>query len=124
MRFQKKNRLTRPSDIRAVFKSPKRVRAAEFTLRWQPADFSQHKGSAGNETGGSRFCVTVTKGVVKTAVKRNRIKRLVKEFFRLNMQNLSQVADVVVQVNECKEFKYKEIDKILKLLFQKAGLFR
>ena len=48
-----------------------------------------------NETGKSRLGITVTKKI-GNAVKRNRIKRLAREFFRLNKHHFSMSCDIVI----------------------------
>jgi ribonuclease P protein component len=48
-----------------------------------------------SETGISRLGITVTKKV-GSAVERNRIRRLVREFFRLNRSRLSAPQDIVI----------------------------
>ncbi|MBN2419178.1 MAG: ribonuclease P protein component [Deltaproteobacteria bacterium] len=48
-----------------------------------------------NETGINRLGVTVTKKI-GNAVKRNRVKRLAREFFRLNRHHFSTGCDIVI----------------------------
>jgi ribonuclease P protein component len=48
-----------------------------------------------NERSQTRLGITVTKKIGK-AVKRNRIKRLVREYFRLNKHQLRQGCDILV----------------------------
>ncbi len=48
-----------------------------------------------NEAGRARLGITVTKKT-GNAVKRNRVKRLVREFFRLNKHHFSKDCDIVI----------------------------
>ena len=48
-----------------------------------------------NETGINRLGITVTKKI-GNAVKRNRVKRLAREFFRLNKHHFSKGCDIVI----------------------------
>ena len=48
-----------------------------------------------NKTGINRLGITVTKKI-GNAVKRNRVKRLAREFFRLNKHHFSKGCDIVI----------------------------
>lgn len=61
--------------------------------------------------------------LVRSAVDRNRIKRLTREFFRLNKHRFRQNFDIIVRA----EFVYNSINrndlqKTLKALFNNAGI--
>ena len=117
--FKKENRLTTPEQIRSVLKSPRRLKGDGFVLRWR------FVGEAVPLCGGTpRFCISVSRGVAKSAVARNRIRRLVKEFLRLHKTMINQKVEAIVQVVDYKLFSYNKIEKELKLLFQKAGLLK
>ncbi len=80
--FTKADRILKRSEFIALSKSGRRVQSAEFIAYYLPAQYNQ-----------SRLGVTVTKRVGQ-AVERNRIKRLVREFFRLNRHCLSGKWDI------------------------------
>jgi len=80
--FTKADRILKRSEFLALSKSGKRAQSAEFIAYYLPAQYNQ-----------SRLGVTVTKKVGQ-AVERNRIKRLVREFFRLNRHCLSGKWDI------------------------------
>lgn len=80
--FTKADRILKRSEFIALSKSGRRVQNAEFIAYSLPARCNQ-----------SRLGVTVTKKV-GPAVERNRIKRFVREFFRLNRHCLSGQWDI------------------------------
>jgi len=82
--FRKRHRLLTAGDYDRVFKQPSyRIHAGEFLLL-----------AADNDRNASRLGTVVSKKVSRTAVERNRIRRLVKETFRLS--GLEPGVDVVV----------------------------
>ncbi len=80
--FTKADRILKRSDFIALSKSGKRVQNSEFIAYFGPTRHSQ-----------SRLGVTVTKKVGQ-AVERNRLKRMVREFFRLNRHGLAGKWDI------------------------------
>lgn len=80
--FTKADRILKRSEFIALSKSGRKVQDANFIAYILPAQYNQ-----------SRLGVTVTKKVGK-AVERNRIKRLVREFFRFNRHCLSGKWDI------------------------------
>lgn len=71
----------------------------------------------------NRIGISVSKKVGKS-VTRNRIKRLIKENYRLNSNNLSKGYDLVfIARNAAKDKNYYEIENSVKNLFKKAGLY-
>jgi len=82
--FGKENRIRKRSDFQAIYQGGSRVHLKSFIVLVN----RNHQGRA-------RLGITVSKKV-GNSVKRNRIKRLVREFFRLNRDRLPLSADIVV----------------------------
>lgn len=71
----------------------------------------------------NRIGISVSKKVGKSVV-RNRVKRLIKESYRLNKDKLNIGYDLVfIARNAANGRNYNEIDEAVKNLFKKAGLY-
>jgi len=82
--FTKADRILKRSEFIALSKLGRKVQNTDFIAYFLPGQHDQ-----------SRLGITVTKKVGQ-AVERNRIKRLVREFFRLNRRCLSGRWDINV----------------------------
>ncbi len=82
--FDKEERIRKRKDYQVVYQEGARIHSKSFVIIVSPS----HRGIR-------RLGVTVSKKV-GNSVKRNRIKRLVREFFRLNKDRLPGSADIVV----------------------------
>jgi len=82
--FTKADRILKRSEFIALSKLGRKVQNTDFVAYFLPGQHDQ-----------SRLGITVTKKVGQ-AVERNRIKRLVREFFRLNRHSLSGRWDINV----------------------------
>lgn len=71
--FSKSHRLAKTTDIQKVFAQGRVFFNPLFTIRFLA------------KSGAARFTVVVSTKVSKRAVKRNRLKRVVREFIRLNL---------------------------------------
>jgi ribonuclease P protein component len=98
----KADRILKRSDYTALSKSGQRIQNEHFI-----AYFSAP------QQGRSRIGVTVTKKVGR-AVKRNRIKRLVREFFRLNRHHLSGKWDInIIAKRQAADLSSEEVYRSL-----------
>ena len=96
--FGKHVRICKRRDFLAVYQQGVRSHSENFTVI-----------VSRNQTGISRLGVTVSKKV-GNAVQRNRIKRLIREFFRLNRSRLSTPQDIIVIAKKDSSFmKYQDI---------------
>ena len=81
--YRRADRLRRRSDFLRVQSNGRRVHTSHFVVALAPTDVAR-----------GRLGVTVTKKVAN-AVGRNRVKRLVREFFRRNRSRLPTQCDLV-----------------------------
>jgi ribonuclease P protein component len=103
--FSRKNRLHKSSDFKRVFSRGKRVATRAFVIYSLP-----------NHLPFSRLGIQV-RAKIGTAVKRNYIKRIVREVFRRMKEDLREPVDVIfIAEKEMAELKYGEFQTE----FQKA----
>jgi ribonuclease P protein component len=105
--FKKKERLRRRSEFSALFQSGKRIHSEYLTVILST-----------NSSGMRRLGLVVGKKVGKAAVRRNRMKRLLREFFRLNKHRLPASQDILIVARKNFSFmKYRdlcsELEKVL-----------
>jgi len=86
-RYSRKHRL-RGADIDALLASGKRLRRAGVSVQSEP-----------NTLGCPRLGLIVPRRVVPRAVDRNRLRRVVREWFRLNQERLGS-RDILVRFTE------------------------
>lgn len=85
-KFNRESRLLTPDHFKNVFNNATRFSSQHFTIL-----------ITANKNDENRLGLAIAKKRVKLAVQRNRIKRLVRESFRLNNENLPNI-DMVVMV--------------------------
>lgn len=93
-RFPRASRLTKPSDFRGVFNSAHRSADSNFLVLVKD-----------NGLGFARLGMAISKKRIHSAVARNKVKRLIRESFRLNSSNLKSL-DLVVLAQ--KNITYKD----------------
>jgi len=110
--FNRESRLLTPGQFQAVFSKPLRFGSSHITILTTP-----------NSTEHNRLGLAIAKKRVKLAVQRNRIKRQIRESFRLNQHNLPDI-DLVVMVKsgtdklENQEIK-RQLEKIWRTIIQR-----
>ncbi|MDE5789270.1 MAG: ribonuclease P protein component [Clostridia bacterium] len=97
MKYQ---RLKKNADFQKLFKKGKRVFSRTLTVIYSPAKEKTVMGIALSKKHGK-------------AVKRNRIKRLIRAAFSNNFEKLNGVYSMVVLPKICEEYDYAEIEKSL-----------
>jgi len=97
--FKKNERLRRRIEFSALFKSGKRIHSEYLTVILST-----------NTSDVRRLGLVVGKKVRKEAVRRNRMKRLLREFFRLNKHRLSASQDILIVARKDFSFmKYRDL---------------
>ncbi|WP_440903113.1 ribonuclease P protein component [Catenovulum sp. SX2] len=79
--FKRESRLLTPADFQSVFDArPKKFSCRYYTIL-----------AAKNSFANARIGFTISKKKAKFATERNQVKRVVREYFRLNQHNLNNV---------------------------------
>lgn len=104
------------NSLRYVYANGKAVRSPALTLKWAK---NTHRHNP-------RFSVVVSKKVMKGAVGRNRIRRRLYEYLRLNLPRLNGVYDIVIICTsaEIRTMPASELSALLDDLFLKADLYK
>jgi ribonuclease P protein component len=107
----KRRRLATPTDYRRVYNSKHWGNTDCFSFNAKPSE-------------NSALGVTVSKKVSNLAVYRNRIKREVKEFYRLHQQQLPHTQIVITAKPACKNTTNKQRRESLEILWAKVQKWR
>ena len=100
--FTKADRILKRREFIALAESGRRVQNGHFIAIFSP-----------NQLGRSRIGITVTKKV-GPAVKRNRIKRLVREYFRLSRDHLAGHWDInIIAKRQAADFSSEKTFRLL-----------
>ena len=100
--FTRKERITHPQEFKDVMKFGKRIPSKNLILFMK-----------GNKNPFHRLGIVVSREVGKSTY-RNRIKRLLREFFRLHKSHIIRAADMVVLAKRgCVLRRYGEVEEEL-----------
>lgn len=99
-----------PSDFTPVFKKPVVASTNAFTFLAMPNHREQ-----------PRLGLTIAKKRVKKAVARNRIKRLIRESFRLHQHQITNIDIIVMAKNGTDQLSNEELLKQLGKLWKKIN---
>ena len=103
--FSKEERITHKGDIEKLFISGKKLNLFPFDIRY----YSGNMGSL------NKVLISVSKKNIKSAVKRNLLKRRIRESYRLNKKQLSNSAySIAIIYVDNKILKFKQIDDFIK----------
>ena len=104
--FTKKERITEPQDFRRVMKLGKKRSSRNFLVFVQESRKSFHRLGI------------VMKKEIGPAAFRNRMKRYIREFFRLHKHKIKGSYDTILMIKEgCSFDRYQEAEKELRGLF-------
>ena len=110
--LQQCNRFHGHGSLKFVYKNGQAVRSSIATIKYVKNPYRNH----------SRFAVVVSKKVLKSAVRRNRIRRRVYEIIP-NMKNDQDVA-VIIFSAEVLSMPHKDLKQTIKNLFSQAQLYK
>ncbi len=105
-RFNRKERITEPQDFRRVMKLGRKHSSRNFRLFFQESEKTFHRLGivVKKETGSAAF--------------RNRMKRYIREFFRLHKHKINGSYDIILMIKRgCSFDRYQEAEKELRGLF-------
>ncbi|BDM66211.1 ribonuclease P protein component [Shewanella sp. NFH-SH190041] len=108
--FTRELRLLTPAQFKAVFSNPIKASSAEITLLAVP-----------NSDNHPRLGLTVAKKHVKRANQRNRVKRIVRDSFRLNQHNLPAIDIVVLVRGGVLTMENAELKRLIEKLWRKLS---
>ena len=108
-RFARHQRLLRPADFKQVFECPCKISDKHLTLLCRQ-----------NDQPHARLGLAIAKKQVKTAVARNRIKRMSRETFRGNQQALAGLDIVVLARTSAAQLATHELRQVLENLWQRV----
>lgn len=105
-RFTKKERIANPQDFRRVMKLGKRHSSRNFILFIQKSENTFHRLGI------------VVKKEIGPAIFRNRMKRYIREFFRLHKHQIKGSYDIILMIKKgCSLNRYQEAEEELRGLF-------
>ena len=107
--FDKKSRILKREDYLKIGQRGRRLRTKHFTVLYDK-----------NELGYTRCGITASKKI-GNAVIRNRVKRRLREFFRLNRDKLKSSTDYIFIAGKgSSQIKYSELSDELLLAFKRS----
>lgn len=108
--FSRELRLLTPGQFQKVFSNPTRFGSSHITILINQ-----------NSDQKNRLGLAIAKKRVKLAVDRNRIKRLIRESFRLNQHNLPHIDMVVMVKSGTDKLENQDISKQLDKIWRKIN---
>lgn len=108
-KFERDSRLLTPGHFQAVFSKPIRFGSSHITILITP-----------NLDENNRLGLAIAKKRIKLAVERNRIKRQIRESFRLNQHNLPHIDMVVMVKSGTDKLENSEINRQLEKIWRKV----
>jgi ribonuclease P protein component len=113
--FPKTERLRRAEEFRDAIRNSRVFREDGVLLYCSPA----------KESGINRLGILVSRRAIKRATERNRIKRLIREFFRMHKKQFSASFDLIVRIlGSDKLLELNNLEIVLNQLFARAGILK
>ena len=113
-KFPKEERIVKTGDLGKVYRSGASFSAGPFVLKVLPSALERN-----------RIGFSISARNIKSAVKRNRIRRLFREAFRRNKQALKKSFDVVLVARReaAAGFSYNDAEGVFLQLAKKSGIW-
>lgn len=112
--LSRSERITKTSEFKSGLKDGAVYNGRSLKLKVAP-----------NKYGISRIGVSLGRHYFKLAVQRNKLRRYIKEAFRLNKHNFSGGYDIIVSPRAgCAGLKFSELSDELIGVIKKAGIFK
>jgi ribonuclease P protein component len=111
--FNRESRLLTPGHFQSVFEKPIRFGSRHFTILITPTNLSD------DSCKNNRLGLAIAKKRVKLAVQRNRMKRIIRESFRLNQHDLPAIDMVVMVKSGIDQLDNSEINQELEKIWRK-----
>lgn len=108
MSFPRNRRLLTKAEFKSVFDQPFKVTQKHLLALFKP-----------NQKSYARLGVIVAKRVANTAVSRNRIKRAVRESFRLNQEQLTGLDIIILARQHCDTLDKTQLREGINKLWEK-----
>jgi len=106
--FNRELRLLTPDHFQTVFSKPIRFHSQHFTILIRS-----------NSIENNRIGFAIAKKRIKLAVQRNRVKRIVRESFRLKQHNLPMIDIVVMAKSGIEQLDNKTISQQIEKIWRK-----
>lgn len=114
--LQQKHRFHGHGSLRFLYKNGRAVRSSLITIKCIGNPRRKH----------SRFTVVISKKIIKSAVKRNRLRRRLYEIVRLELSVLKDGHDMAIMVFSAETYglDHASLVQLMKQLFSQAELYR
>jgi ribonuclease P protein component len=106
--FSRKHRLIANEEFKSIFDKAEKISQKQVTVLYKPSHNTY-----------PRLGISVGKRTSSSAVRRNRIKRIIRESFRLNRENLKNVDIIVIARQACDKLSNQKLREALEKLWEK-----
>ena len=114
--LEQKYRFHGHGSLKFVYRNGNSIRSSLITMKY--IDNPRRKNN--------RFAVVISKKVIKSAVRRNRLRRRIYEIIRLELPTLKDNYDIVMLVfsGEVYSMNHEALEGLIKKLFSQAELYK
>jgi ribonuclease P protein component len=123
--LKRSERIKKRYDFLSLIRKGKKISASFLSLSYKKRSAEKSQASAGKhlERKRTRLGISVPKRLLKKAHDRNRVKRLIREVFRLEKHRINVPIDLIVYLKQpLKETSFKSVQKEIRCLLKKGNL--